>query len=99
MQNGSSVALDMGDELTAALPENPTTGYRWQQGSSGGALELLHDDFKEGGAGAGAAGTRRLTFRAAAPGRIRLVLVKRREWEHGVPPSEEFAVTVDVGRR
>jgi len=96
--NRKSFVLTVGDELIVALPENPTTGYRWELDSPGAPLRLERDEFAAGGA-PGAGGTRRLTFRASTEGRAHLTLKLRREWEKTQPPTEQFSVTADVRSR
>lgn len=99
VENGKTVAADVGDRLVVSLPENPTTGYRWQVDSSGSFLVLENDDFQlQQGAAMGASGTRSLTFHAIAPGRASLHLAARREWEKDKPPLQYFCVSIDVRR-
>lgn len=85
--HGSAVSLARGQPLVVCLVENPSTGYRWSL-EAGAGLQLDADVFTPAGAGIGAAGQRRLTLRAAAPGTFRLVLLHRREWE---PPAMALA--------
>jgi inhibitor of cysteine peptidase len=85
--NGGSVVLAPGQALMIRLDENPTTGYRWALEASEG-LQLDANVFIPGAAGVGAAGERRLTLQATAPGTHQLVIVQRREWE---PPANAFA--------
>lgn len=98
--SGKSLAADVGDELVVSLPENPTTGYRWQVDSLGSSLVLERDDFALPRAAAiGAEGTRLLTFRATTPGHARLQLALRRDWEKKKPPMQDFSLSVDVQPR
>lgn len=95
--NGRSISLSLSAELIVALPENPTTGYRWRVDSPSGPLALVADDFAvDRAAGAGAAGVRTFTFRAAAAGRASLRLSLCREWEHERPPLQRFSASVDI---
>jgi inhibitor of cysteine peptidase len=96
VDHGRSVALHVGDELVVRLPENPTTGYRWQLDSSGsGFLALRNDEFElPADVAMGASGTRILTFQATSPGVGHLHLELRREWEQGQPPIQDFPISV-----
>lgn len=92
--SGTRRAARVGEELVVALPENPTTGYRWFPDVDAGALDTV-DDRNEGPVERrGAPGTRYLTFRALRPGPTSLRLVKKRPWE--ADPVEEFAVDLDI---
>ena len=91
--------LPAGDEVVIRLPENPTTGYRWQVTHSGaGELALVEERFVPGSAnaGMGAGGDRILRYQARKAGEVRIEAVLRREWE---PPQasdqrREFAIVV-----
>ncbi len=95
-QDDSGAARDvrLGDEITVALDENPTTGYRWHADIDTSRLELTDDQYLGAERPVGAGGTRRMTFAPLQAGRARLHLVKRRSWEQaGVA---EFDVALDV---
>jgi inhibitor of cysteine peptidase len=93
-QNGGAVTVRAGDAVVVRLPENPTTGYRWQV-TAGGTPS--GDEFVPGpGGAAGAAGERVLRFMAPASGAMRLELESRRAWEAGQAPQARFAFTVSV---
>jgi inhibitor of cysteine peptidase len=88
--SGGRRAARVGEEVSVALPENPTTGYRWEPEIDTSALEQTGDHYEGPAEPRGAAGTRRLTFKVLRPGPARLRLVKRRAWENtGV---DEFSV-------
>jgi len=76
--------LRVGDELILRLPENPTTGFRWQVNPSADPALRRVDDRFEPGSGSplpGAGGTRVFTFAASSPGTVQLSLAHRQEWE------------------
>lgn len=93
--SGGRHAARIGDDVTVALPENPTTGYRWQPEIDATALQQTDDRYGGPTEPRGAGGTRRLTFRVLRSGPVHLRLVKRRPWEDAA--VEEFAVDLDVG--
>lgn len=91
--HGGAVSLARGQALIVCLVENPTTGYRWSI-EAGDGLRLDADSFTPGGPGIGAAGQRRLTLLAAAPGTHRLALLHRREWEAPAQALARFELSV-----
>lgn len=91
--------LARGDEVVIRLPENPTTGYRWQVTHSGaGELALVEERFVpgSGGAGVGASGDRLLRFLGQKAGEVRVEAVLRRPWDPPRAGAErrEFAIVV-----
>lgn len=77
-------SLANGEQVVIRLPENPTTGYRWQFTQSGaGELAVVDDRFVPDGAeGApGAGGQRLLRLQARRPGATKLEAVLRRQWD------------------
>jgi inhibitor of cysteine peptidase len=97
-QNGSSLEVPLGDPFQVQLPENPTTGYRWQLQSAGDqALDLEEDSFERSPGGIGAGGLRCWRFQAARAGLVHLEIALRRSWQP--QPIETFAITVVVKAR
>ncbi|HEY5247769.1 MAG TPA: protease inhibitor I42 family protein [Dermatophilaceae bacterium] len=93
--SGTSRSVRISDLTTVRLPENPTTGYRWQLDSGDARLKLVEDRFEGAGTLPGAGGERVLVFEAVRAGSARLRLAKRRSWEKG-KPVEEFSVELIV---
>jgi inhibitor of cysteine peptidase len=93
--NGARVNLVMGAEAALQLPENPTTGYRWQVEADGAPALALTGDRYEPPARArpGATGRHVWRFRAVArrTGVIRLAYRRR---FGGV--ARTFSVSIDV---
>jgi inhibitor of cysteine peptidase len=92
---GTSRPVRLGGLVTVRLPENPTTGYRWQPDPDDVRLKLVDDSFDGAGLPRGAGGDRVLVFEAVLPGSASLHLAKRRSWESG-EPIEQFSVELDV---
>lgn len=45
--DGHEISLTSGDEFEIRLPENPTTGFRWQVTNDGApACKILDDEFR-----------------------------------------------------
>ena len=78
--DGTQVALAVGDVVLLALPENPTTGYRWTVDADG--LDVVDEQYSVGERSAvGGAGVRtfRLIARRRGDGVVRGLL--KRAWE------------------
>lgn len=95
--NNTQVVLTVGQEMQVALPENPTTGFRWQMQARGEPiLQLVDDKFDAPASGVGRGGTRRWRFKAAQAGSTAIELAYRREWEQNQPPAETFRLAVRI---
>ncbi len=92
--SGTRRTVRVGESVTVVLPETATTGYRWHADVDSSVLESTADRYEGPTVPRGAAGSRRLTFRALRPGATRLRLLKRRAWENDA--VEEFTVDLDV---
>jgi inhibitor of cysteine peptidase len=91
------VAVQRGDAIVIELPDQPTTGYRWEIASVDPALvEVEGSEFASSGPGIGAGGIVTWRLRARAAGRTRLELARRRPWERDREPIERFAVTLEI---
>jgi inhibitor of cysteine peptidase len=94
-QNGGTVGVAAGDTVAVRLPENPTTGYRWQVDALTG-LTLVADEFSPRSPAPGAGGERELRFIAPATGVFHIQATLRRAWEVGAAPQAQFRVTIQV---
>lgn len=95
--NSTSLSLSVGDIVSLTLPENPTTGHRWQLDSlDSRVISASGDRFENQGAQVGGGGKRTLLFRILQPGKTRLSLKLRRPWESPDRFVKEFAVDLDV---
>jgi inhibitor of cysteine peptidase len=79
-QSGCLIEARVGDELVLQLPENPTTGYRWQP-ESGLQVSAREDRFEPAAEAPGAGGVRTLRFFLSIPGSSDLSFSLRRPWE------------------
>ena len=82
--NGSNIALGVGETFLLDFEQNPTTGYVWEIGPTDGVLEVVTDDFAPA-KGIGAGGLRRIRFAGKEPGRLTLRLTLVREWDRETP--------------
>jgi inhibitor of cysteine peptidase len=99
--NGLTVALSVGEPLKLELDSNITTGYSWEITEHDQRLLKLADSgYAPSNTGkapvAGGGGKQWWTFTALASGHTKLHLAYHRPWEKGVPPVEEFEVTVEI---
>lgn len=93
--HGTTAALALGDELELRLPENATTGFRWQLDAPD--LVQLEDRSERATAGAlGAGGQRVFTLRADALGEARVDAKLVRAWEGDASAQSRFSLTVRV---
>jgi inhibitor of cysteine peptidase len=92
-----TVSAAVGDMLTIGLPENPTTGFRWQVASvDAGVLSLQADDFLQRASTAvGSGGVRIFRFLTVNPGSTDVRLELKRTWE-ALPPTSTFTTRVSV---
>jgi inhibitor of cysteine peptidase len=93
--DGKLLTVRRGQRVLLRLPENPTTGYRWEVPPE---VTLLADDFAapQAGSAAGGGGMRTLCFEltaAATTGTLRFEL--RRPWGSGQPEGS-FTLHVTV---
>ncbi|WP_194290755.1 protease inhibitor I42 family protein [Nocardia aurantia] len=100
--NGHAVTLTVGQELAVALPDNPSTGYRWQLGDLDQNVLRVDGDPQlranpAGGFVPGGPDQAVWTFAAEAPGTTTLNLVSARPWEQGGAASgPRYSLTVTV---
>jgi inhibitor of cysteine peptidase len=96
----SHLTIAPGDGVVVRLPENPTTGFRWQADSHPpSALLLVADEFSSPGGVPGAAGFRVLSFRATGPGPSTLRLKLGRQWEGEQSVTKRYEFRVEVKER
>jgi predicted secreted protein len=89
------VRVALGDDVVVRLPENATTGYRWQVETLDGALRVAADDYAPPGRLLpGAGGTRELRLRPTGAGEARLALVLKQPWGDDI--AERYALRVTV---
>jgi inhibitor of cysteine peptidase len=90
--DGTAVTVARGDILEVALPQNASTGYRWELHPSAG-LKVIDDRLEPPSSGrAGAGGQRVFVLRVDEPGVVRARL--RRSWEPPEAAAETYTIRV-----
>lgn len=93
--DGREVNAKKLDKVELSLPENPTTGYRWDLKSSGEPVCKLNGTQYDAPTDAvGRGGTRRWEFSIVAAGVTTIQLDYRRSFEPSKPAAKTFSVTV-----
>jgi inhibitor of cysteine peptidase len=91
---GSTVHITRDEPLRISLPENPTTGYRWEVSWDPALLRVAQDDFAVQGIRPGAGGIRTLVLIATCAGTCRVRLDQRRNWDGDT--AAQFFLTVVI---
>ena len=93
--NGQTVDLAVGQKIEIRLPENPTTGFRWQLSAEDKAMcRLVSDSFGAPSGPPGRGGEHVWIFQAAQPGECDIVLRLRRPWDASTEPVQTFSIRV-----
>lgn len=103
--SGKSIKLSRGQTLLIHLPENPTTGYRWEVDSPKGGGKDANaqiitlegtNSAPDPSAGVGGGGTRSFVFKAVDDGTTEVRLKLWRPWEGDRSVVERYGLTVQV---
>ena len=99
--SGRSIEARTGDEIVVRLPENATTGYRWQIDSVSQEIEPLGNSYELDSAPGrqpkfGGGGIRQFRFRAKAPAAARIELKRLRPWEGAKSVDGQFDLDVAI---
>ena len=96
-EEGGVIRARVNDTIVMRLPENPTTGVRWDLEQLAESVQLVRDEYEHApGSGIGAAATRVLTFQLQEPGELRLNLKRRQPWEEAASVDATFSCTIQV---
>jgi len=93
-ENGGIVIARVGDQITIALPEIPTSGYRWQTSVHGDAVAVAATEYVRASDAVGGGGDRQLIFIATREGASTVHAHLQRPWEQ--TPLRDYAVTIRV---
>jgi len=96
--SGSSIDLRTQDTLVISLPENPTSGFRWEiERVDSQILRPAGEPVYEPSSNlVGAGGVTTYRFEAAGVGSTTLKLMYHRSFEKDVPPASTFELNVRV---
>ena len=96
--DGRTVELRPGDDVTLRLEENPTTGYQWTLEPTSGEVVALRasDHVRAPGAAVGGGGERVFTLRAEKAGSATVRAKLWRAWEGDRSVTGTFSVTLRV---
>lgn len=83
-----------GEMLELALPENPTTGYRWVLAEGPSDLQQESDTYRVIGRAIGAGGVRSLSYTLSKPGIVQLIFQLRRPRQDRVESERKITVRV-----
>jgi predicted secreted protein len=97
-EDSQVIRATVSDTIVMRLPENPTTGVRWDVEQLKGPIQLVGDDYEPSARGIGAAATRVLTLQLQAPGEFQLNLKRWQPWGDASSIDATFSCTVQVDR-
>lgn len=93
--DGGVVTVAPGDALEVVLPQNASTGYRWEVAPSRG-IAIVDDRVEPGSASRPGAGAQRvIVVRVREPGEV--VARLRRPWEPPEDATQTFRIRVATG--
>lgn len=96
--NGTSITIHKGDSIKVSLEGNPTTGYTWEWLSADASFLKLsgEPEFRSDSKLIGAGGVSTFTFDVDDTGSGTLHLIYHRTFEPGVPPLEDYSVSISA---
>ncbi len=97
--NGKTLTLQVGEQFTIKLPENPSTGYQWNlqtNPQSQMVVSVVSDKFNPSKSNLmGAGGERVLGYQATNTGTVQIYGFHERPWEkREAQPSFQFTIVV-----
>jgi inhibitor of cysteine peptidase len=95
--NGQTIDLAVGEEIEIRLPENPTTGFRWQRTTDDlAACKLVSDTFRASSGPPGHGGEHSWIFAAVRSGDCDIEFHLRRRWAGSAEPARTFKIHIRV---
>jgi inhibitor of cysteine peptidase len=95
-QTGELAKLRKGESLEISLPENPSTGFRWNITATGEPVCTMTSEEFYPGARVGGQGNHSWRFQTVQGGKSEIRLVLRRSWETPGEPAQSFTLLVIV---
>lgn len=99
--NGTTIEMNLNDQLKIILASNPSTGYSWENTLTEEAILVQEGDSVYvqdplcGNQVVGCGGTETFSFKAVSTGTGQIKLIYNRSWETE-EPIDQFEVTVIV---
>jgi predicted secreted protein len=90
--DGSTVVVPRGDTLEVVLPQNASTGYRWEMNPAAGLVVVEDRVLPPSSEHPGAGGRRLFVLRVDDPGVV--VAHLRRRWEPPEAAAQSYTVRV-----
>jgi inhibitor of cysteine peptidase len=93
-----NITVEKGDLIKLLLSANPTTGYQWEwvKDEAPFLAQKGEPEYKADSNLIGAGGVSVFTFQVNGSGSGSLHLIYHRTFEEGVPPIQEFTVSVEA---
>lgn len=94
--DGRSIDLRAGSEVVIQLPENPSTGYRWEIDTDKVYISVERQRFEPQSDRVGGGGESSWVLRARTPGVTTVKLMLWRPWEGERAAIQRFVVTLRI---
>lgn len=98
VDDGKTVELHVGSEVVIQLPDNPSTGYRWEIDTDKACVSVERQHFEQRSDQVGGGGESSWVLRAIAPGVSTVKLMLWRPWEGEHAAIQRFVVTLRIAR-
>jgi predicted secreted protein len=97
--NGRTVDLHVGDEVSLRLPENATTGYRWAIGfADANLVDINEGQYVSTSDKMGGGGEAQWLIKAKAAGATSIKLKRWRQWEGESSVVERYETTLRISQ-
>lgn len=97
--NGKTVSVFPGDSIVLTLPENPSTGFRWDLETTAGIVLVSGSYISPGTGRIGAAGTHLWHFMVRGTGTQEVSGIYRRPWVPVKGDENQFVLHLDSGKK
>ena len=94
--DGETLELRAGSEVVIQLPENPSTGYRWEIDTDKVYVSVERQRFEQRADQVGGGGESSWVLRARTPGVTTVRLMLWRPWEGERAAIQRFVVTLRI---
>lgn len=94
--DGRILAVHVGVAIALRLPDNPSTGYRWDVDTDPAFVEVETGEFVSSSARVGGGGDAHWSFKAKRPGITKVTLRRWRPWEGERSVIERYEFTLKV---